>query len=157
LFYALVAALFGAVCLAVVVGVATLLTEFGFWALAWGGGGENVAQIRLLVEAVLSDNQAALQAEPRKTLVFGSTLFALVVGLVRAVVRGYTFSFFWCVASAIYLLLRRDVDEQEMDEVYQEPRPVTPAPATTASPAPKEPEPPAADAPPPTEELGSGG
>lgn len=157
LFYVVVAALFGAVCLAVVVGVGTLVTEFGFWALAWGGGSENVERTRTLVELVLANQDRELSSEANKTWVFGATIMALVVGLVRAVVRGYTFSFFWCVASAIYLLLRRDVDEQEMDEVYQEPRPVTPAPATTASPAPQQPETPAADAPPPTEELGSNG
>ncbi len=117
LLYAVIAALYGALCLALVVGVATLVTEFGFWALAWGGG-EHVVHIRELVDLVLSDNQAALKAEPNRWLVFGSSIFAMVVGLIRAVVTGYTFSFFWCVASAIYLLLRQDVDEKEMDEVY---------------------------------------
>jgi hypothetical protein len=117
LLYVVVAALYGALCLAVVVGVATLVTEFGFWALAWGGGGD-VVRIRQLVDFVLADNQAALNAEPNPWLVTGSSIFAIVVGLIRAVVTGYTFSFFWCVASAIYLLLRHDVDEKEMDEVF---------------------------------------
>ena len=31
-------------------------------------------------------------------------------------------AFFWSAAVAIYLLLRRDVDESEMDEVYLGPK-----------------------------------
>jgi hypothetical protein len=128
LFYAVVAALFGALCFAVVVGAATLVTEFGFWALAWGGGGDNVVRIRTLVEWVLSDNQPALKAEPNRALVLGSSILAILVGLIRLTVTAYTFSFFWCVASAIYLLLRQDVDEKELDEVFlDQPKPVLPA------------------------------
>ena len=132
-FYFVVAALFGALCLAVVHGAVVLVTEFGFWSLAWGGGGENVAAIRGLVDDVLAGRD--LSDHPNRALVFGSSLVALVVGLVRIVEVGYTFSFFWCVVSAIYLLLRMDVDEKEMDEVYRDdnrPRPATTAPTTTA-------------------------
>jgi hypothetical protein len=147
-YYFVVAALFGALCLAVVHGAVLLVTEFGFWALAWGGGGENVAAIRSLVDDVLAGRD--LSAHPNRALVFGSSLVALVVGLVRIVEVGYTFSFFWCVASAIYLLLRMDVDEKEMDEVHRDdirPRP-TPAAATTPAAAqPPAPTPPVAPLP----------
>jgi hypothetical protein len=61
----------------------------------------------------------------------------LFVALIRAVVNAYTFSFFWCVASAIYLLLRQDVDEKEMDEVLlDDAKAVTPAAATAREAAP---------------------
>jgi len=39
---------------------------------------------------------------------------------VRATVTGFCYSFFWCLATAVYLLLRRDVDHTEFDEVYVE-------------------------------------
>ncbi len=117
LLYSIIACLYGALVLAVVIGVATLVTEFGFWALAWGGGA-NVARIRDLAEMILAGQRPDTEAEPNRALVFGSSIIALFVGLVRAVVTAYTFSFFWCVASAIYLLLRQDVDEKQLDEVY---------------------------------------
>jgi hypothetical protein len=47
-------------------------------------------------------------------------LHALSVGLVRAVASGFGYGFFWCLASAIYLVLRHDVDQTEFDEVYVE-------------------------------------
>ena len=31
----------------------------------------------------------------------------------------FMYALFWCLATAVYLLLRKDVDETEMDEVYQ--------------------------------------
>ncbi len=136
-FYVVVAALFGALCYAVVHGAALLVSEFGFWALAWGGGGGNVGTIRGLVEDVLAGRDPP--ENTASSLVFGSSLFALVMGLVRTVETAYTYSFFWCVASAIYLLLRMDVDEKEFDEVFveREPTPAaaTSAPASAAAPA----------------------
>ena len=33
---------------------------------------------------------------------------------------GYLFSYFWTASTAIYYLLRRDIDATEMDEVYIE-------------------------------------
>jgi hypothetical protein len=131
LFYAIVGCLYGALCLAVVQGAAALVTEFGFWALSWGGG-QTVAEIRQLVEQVLAG--VDLSEHRNQTLVFGSSLFALVIGLVRTVVTAYMYCFFWCVASAIYLLLRMDVDEKEPDEVYLDQQPTSassPPPAAT--------------------------
>jgi hypothetical protein len=75
----------------------------------------------------------------------------LVLAVLHAVVAAFRYSFFFVSASAIYLLLRQDVDEKEMDEVYlDEPaRPVvTPPPAARPSATPKNPEQPAAAAPP---------
>jgi len=56
---------------------------------------------------------------------FGATLIGLVIGLINAVASAFRFSFFFCSASAIYLLLRHDVDEKEMDEVFLEPKTIT--------------------------------
>ena len=39
---------------------------------------------------------------------------------VKIVAAGFLYSFFWCASTAIYFLLRRDVDATEMDEVFQE-------------------------------------
>jgi hypothetical protein len=47
-----------------------------------------------------------------------TTIVGLVIVLIHAVTAAFRFSFFFCAASAIYLLLRHDVDEKEMDEIY---------------------------------------
>ena len=65
---------------------------------------------------------------------------ALSIGLVRLVETGFLFSFFWCVAGAIYLLMRQDVDDKELDDIYvpaETPAPKAPqAVAATPSPEP---------------------
>src|SRR5438094_8044973 len=48
----------------------------------------------------------------------GTMLIGLVVALIHAVAGAFRFTFFFTAASAIYLLLRQDVDEKEMDEVF---------------------------------------
>jgi hypothetical protein len=39
------------------------------------------------------------------------------VGCVKWIAVGYMFSYFWTAAGAIYLLLRRSVDAEELDKV----------------------------------------
>jgi hypothetical protein len=40
------------------------------------------------------------------------------LSFLKSVAVAFLFAHFWCMATAIYLLLRRDVDETELDEVY---------------------------------------
>jgi hypothetical protein len=139
-FYVVVAALFGALCWAVVAGAGTIVQEFGFWALAWGGTGEKVAPIR---QAALNFAAGGPAAKGDIALTVGTTLLGLFVWLIQSTVVAFRYSFFFAAASAIYLLLRHDVDEKEMDEVFlDEPArpvvtPVSPElPGPTATPAP---------------------
>lgn len=59
--------------------------------------------------------------------------------LVFLLMIGFTYSFFWTSATMIYLLMRKKVDEVEIDEVYIEETPPTPpippAPVTPAAPS----------------------
>lgn len=118
-FYFVVAALFGAVCWAVVNLAVEILIHFGFVAAAWGAGGARITEIR---HQMLIDDS-------RGTLGVGANLLGAVVGLVRSVRDGYGFSFFFAATSAIYLLMRMDVDQKEMDEVYLEAEPERFAPS----------------------------
>ncbi|HZN33052.1 MAG TPA: hypothetical protein VFB80_04505 [Pirellulaceae bacterium] len=115
-FYVVVAALFGALCWAVVSGAATLLQEFGFWALAWGGTAAKVEPLRFAALQFA----LGLPAPPNQGWAFslGTVLIGLVLCVIHGVVAGFRFTYFFTVASAIYLLLRQDVDEKEMDEVF---------------------------------------
>lgn len=53
---------------------------------------------------------------------WGSGIVRLWNGLVKTLAVAFLYGLFWCMASAIYLLLRKDVDEVELDEVYLDER-----------------------------------
>jgi hypothetical protein len=114
-FYVVVATIFGALCWAVVAIASQLVQEFGFWALAWGGGGEAVTTIR--GHALDLAVGRGLPQTGQTALNIGATLIGLVVAVIQSVALGFRYAYFFCAASAIYLLLRHDVDEKEMDEI----------------------------------------
>lgn len=111
LFYALLAALLGVIGWWLVYLFSESVIEFSYWALSWGAGRDRALAMR--------DVALAPQAATGATWL-GAWLLALFNGLVRAVAIGFSYSFFWCAATAIYLLLRHDVDRTELDEVYVE-------------------------------------
>ncbi len=115
LFYTLVAAVFGLLCWTLVYYFSEAVIDLTFWAGSWGSnlnrywGQESLDVSRM--EAI----RQAVNGGDRTT---GVWLVYACVGLVRAMATAFTYSFFWCVATAIYLLLRRDVDQTEIDEVW---------------------------------------
>lgn len=50
----------------------------------------------------------------------GAMLVALWLGLLFLMLVGFGYSFFWSISTIIYLLMRRNVDAAELDEVYLE-------------------------------------
>lgn len=50
----------------------------------------------------------------------GAWLIGSFESVVRTIAAAFGYSFFWCQAAAIYLLLRQDVDQTEFDEVFVE-------------------------------------
>jgi hypothetical protein len=73
----------------------------------------------------------------------GAGLVAFWLGLVFLLLLGFGYSFYFTVSTIIYLLMRKNVDAAEMDEVYLEeeepggpfPSPLPPPPATVPKPA----------------------
>lgn len=51
---------------------------------------------------------------------WGAGLVAFWLALLFLMMLGFSYSFFWCAATVMYYLLRRKVDEAELDEVYVE-------------------------------------
>jgi hypothetical protein len=133
-FYVVVAAAFGALCWALVSVAAQLVQEFGFWALSWGAGADVVKEIRTTAIAVAAGNFDI--AHDGAMWRFGAMLVGLVLALIHAATFAFRYTFFFSVASAIYLLLRHDVDEKEMDEVFLEESPLGAGPSAAAVPAP---------------------
>jgi hypothetical protein len=132
-FYVVVAAAFGALCWAVVWAAMLLVQEFGFWALSWGAGGEATADIRMQALDYAIDGEANWLND-RSLWNSGTALIGAIVVLLHTVAAAFRYTFLFSVASAIYLLLRHDVDEKEMDEVYLETSPADATrPATIAA------------------------
>ena len=108
LFYALVALLFGTAGWVLVYYFAEMVVSLSNWAVSWGSGNARLLEIA--------------QAESGVAGV-GNTIIGLFQGLVYTVAIAFRYAFFWCAAAVIYLLLRRNVDHTEMDDVYVEDEP----------------------------------
>ncbi|HJN12471.1 MAG TPA: hypothetical protein QF564_27570 [Pirellulaceae bacterium] len=107
LFYALVTILFGGVCWLVVSQVGVLVVEVSLWAASWGASSERL-------------NDVLLGTSGTTVVENGGWLIDSCNGIVGVIVGAFNFSFFWCGATAIYLLLRRDADQTDIDEVFLE-------------------------------------
>lgn len=107
-FYALVVSVLGALGWLLVWYFATAVIGLTYWAAGWGAGAATIDAI--------GNSGATLGSIGRG----GVWFIHLWTGLVRLVAVSFLFSYFWTAATAIYFLLRRDVDATEMDEVYLE-------------------------------------
>ena len=120
LFYALFAAVLGAIGWLVVELFADGIVRLTFWSISWGTDsfvGQDVDVRRIdHIRHIAGGN-----VEAETTLLwFGARAIGLWGGLVRVVELAFAFSFFWSATTMIYLLLRHDVDQVELDEVYTE-------------------------------------
>jgi hypothetical protein len=104
LFYALVAAVLGALGWLLVSNFAAGVIWVSYAAAGWGLGVDNVELIRQIREGELGGA--------------GRVIDVAWVGGVKLLAVGFIYSFFWTASAAIYFLLRRDVDATEMDEVF---------------------------------------
>ena len=107
-FYAIVAIVFGGFCWVVAMNSTNAVIDLGYWATSWGANvidGERMAQLQFGAE-----NEGLLKSS--------QSIVGFWNGLIRTLAAGFLYGLFWCMGSAIYLLLRYDVDETEMDEIY---------------------------------------
>jgi len=111
LFYILVAVVFGWLGWLLVSNFAAAVIALTYGAAGWGGTPERVT---LLQETIAGGGGNALNAGGR----FGAVLIGFWVTGVKLLAVGFLYSYFWTAATAIYMLLRREVDATEMDEVF---------------------------------------
>lgn len=128
LFYVTVAALFGLLGSLLVWGVSESTVHLAYWGTGWGAGSARIVAVRNDADfysrtarsgVVETERQTVARQDGRLTRA-GVALLGLSVALVRTVTSAFAYSYFWCVAAAIYLLLRNDVDHTEMDDVHLE-------------------------------------
>ena len=111
--YALLAAIVGALAYFAVLGLTIAIEELAWWSAAWGAGEDRVAELRAAVNSAFQQGAGGM-------LGFGAAAMRIALGFLRLVTSAFGYGFFWCAAEAIYLLLRRDVDHTEFDEVWSE-------------------------------------
>jgi hypothetical protein len=108
-FYFLVAGLLGGLGWILVLVFSEAVIELGFWAVAWSAGIERTREV-----AAAATGNSPISG----TAAVGTTIIGFCVMLVRTVATSYLFAYFWSAATAIYLLMRYDVDQTELDEVH---------------------------------------
>jgi len=117
LFYCLVAIVFGGLCWMVVAMLTDSVVNLSFWSSSWGANlsGDRIEVVRgMPIDGI----EPAVATEESRMLRGGRTMIGLWNSLFRTLAAAFIYGLFWCMASAIYLLLRKDADETEMDEIY---------------------------------------
>lgn len=112
LFYALVALVLGALGWMVVYAMSELVVGLSYWGVGLGYGREDMDYLRRIAESQKED--------PESTSTWlGGQFIGAFTALVRTVAVAYAFSYLWTFAGAAYLLLRRDTDQTEVDDVAE--------------------------------------
>jgi hypothetical protein len=111
--YSLVAILFGGFCWMIVAGLTNGIIGLSFWSTSWGANVVSAERIDI-VQGIVAVNEDGSQAMVDN----GSSLISLWHALLKTVSAAFIYGLFWCMAAAVYLLLRKDVDETEMDEIF---------------------------------------
>jgi hypothetical protein len=123
-FYYLAAALLGALGWAVVALFAAASIGLGNWGASWLAGSDISLAAADDRWATLIGGGAFASPHPVDAGSLGSlgkagqALIAFWVGVALTVATAFAFSYFWAATTAIYFLLRRQVDATEMDECY---------------------------------------
>jgi hypothetical protein len=118
-FYMFIAVVFGGFCWLLVMHLATAVTELSWWATSWGAnitGADRVADLQGLGANL---DEAGNAIERSGAFGFAVNMISFWNQVLMTVAASFMYALFWCLASAVYLLLRKDVDETELDEVYQ--------------------------------------
>ena len=134
LFYLLVALTVGIVGWLIINTLAALAIYLTSWGVSWGSGEARWRQIEYTptsnwfhtpylppIAMEPTTPEGPIPEEPLGEVGrFGATLIAFWTGCVRLLALSYAYSFFWTAATGMYLLLRRDADAVEIDEVLLE-------------------------------------
>lgn len=114
-FYMLVAVLFGGFCWLVVSELTMGVIDLSFWSTSWGA---NIASAERM--DVIQGIATVPESGSESTIQNGYGIIELWNALLKTLSAAFIYGLFWCMAAAIYLLLRKDIDETEMDEIFIE-------------------------------------
>lgn len=136
-FYVSLTVLLGGVTWLVVSQMASGVVHLGYWSTAWTIGSANsdrLEEIRTWIPAnqvpsttgdavrtfPAQGTGAGVAIEPPMTTAFwwGQRTTFFWNGLISSIAVAFLYGHFWCMAAAVYLLMRYEVDDTEMDEVF---------------------------------------
>jgi hypothetical protein len=136
-FYAAVAILYGGLLTAAATSLAYVLVHLSQYAASWGG---DESQLRLLYAYAPQAGgwreafgPAAGGEGPTGTTRITAMLIGFWTHLVLVGLVGFAYSYFWSASTIVYFLLRRDVDETELEEVYVDEEEEEPFPTVAPS------------------------
>lgn len=116
LFYGVLAILFGGVAWVIVSSIADGMVALTYWSVSWGANMFGGNRIDELVMGLPKDADGNLTEST--AMYAGRSAINFWNAVVKSLAAAFLHGLFWCLASAIYLLLRKDVDQTEMDEIY---------------------------------------
>lgn len=121
--YLLVSMVFGGFCWYVVANVADGAIGLGYWSTSFGtrlvgGDTERMDVIRSIAPPMGLEDGNPIVLEPSSPLAGGQAMIRMWTWLGRTTAAAFIYGLFWCMMSAVYLLLRKDVDDTEMDEIF---------------------------------------
>jgi hypothetical protein len=107
LLYVVLAAVLGGLGWLLVENFAATVIWLSLWGTSWGAGADRV-------EHILAGQDLGMLGGA------GAALLRFWAGLIKWLAIGFFYGYFWTATTAIYYLLRRDVDATETDEVFLE-------------------------------------
>jgi len=112
-FYALVAIVIGSFAWIFIGGLAQGVVDISSWSSSWGA---NISQPDRLnqITAGVDVNGDELSGWGKT----GHSMIQFFNAILKTLAAAFLYGLFWCMASAVYLVLRFDVDETEMDEIF---------------------------------------
>ena len=127
LFYALVAAVFGALGWVLVQNFAGGVVGLTYQTAGWGAGADEDAEktaegdqdsVPRIVSIVNHSDKLDHSDKLGGMGTAGARIIHFWAGCVKLLAVGFIYSYFWTASTAVYLLLRRDVDDTELDDVF---------------------------------------
>ncbi len=133
-FYAIVAIIFGGLCWLLVARVTEATENLSFWSTSWGANIANENRIENIRDpstiqppatpsptanpATASPTASAMTPRGSATFRGSRSVIGFWISMLKSVAVAFLYAQFWCLVAAIYLLLRKDVDETDLDEVF---------------------------------------
>ncbi|MDA0660958.1 MAG: hypothetical protein O2931_10010 [Planctomycetota bacterium] len=111
-FYFTVVLLLGGGTWWIVLSCLDIVVTLASHAVSWGSGTRRMDLILDVAQGV----NASLESP--YALRVGSVLMSQATWLLESCAYSFAYGLFWCSMASIYLLLRRDIDQKEVDEIY---------------------------------------
>ncbi len=136
--YAAIGILFSGLCWLLVSNVIEWTIHTSYWATSWGSnvlddragelrrespgapgaGTENLGSGNKQATSKTSSTDSGGSEDASFMFWLGQQMMWFWEGVARTLGTAFLYGLFWCIVAAMYLLLRKDLDDTEMDEIY---------------------------------------